>query len=255
MSVRPISEQALGVLSTAAVEGCIVKITAGQLPRALYIEVNKALEALGGKWNRREQGHVFEGLDPAERLAEVLDSGGYLDRRKAMQFFETPPELAARLVQLADLRPGMDVLESSAGRGAILRALPTDALVDAMELDPQNIPHLEALRAERPRSLINVLELDFMDTLPVATYDRVVMNPPFSRGQDRRHIQHAHGFLRPGGRLVAVASAGVEIHQDRAAQEFRAWVGRQGGSITRLPERSFRASGTDVSTVLVQVPA
>lgn len=251
---RPLSSPALQVLSGATAEGALVKLNAGTLDRKLYVEIDKALQALGGKWNRRLEGHVFQ-EDPSELLRQVCDNGGYLDRRKALQFYETPAELAARMVQLADLKDGAEVLEPSAGHGAILRALPTNRgiLVDAMEIDPLKIPVLEALQAERRHTLINVLELDFLETLPVPTYDCVLMNPPFTRGQDAQHIRHACGFLRPGGRLVAVASAGVLVHENRAAVDFRAFLVSHGGTVERLPEHTFRSSGTDASTVLIQV--
>ena len=39
-------------------------------------------------------------------------------------------------------------------------------------------------------------------------YSRVIMNPPFSHGQDIRHILRAFSLLRPGGVLVAVCLNG-----------------------------------------------
>jgi tRNA G10 N-methylase Trm11 len=39
------------------------------------------------------------------------------------QLFPTPPELADRMVELADIRPGQQVLEPSAGTGRIMMRL------------------------------------------------------------------------------------------------------------------------------------
>jgi len=52
----------------------IGRLACGVLKGQLYLAVNKGLEALGGKWDRRKQGHVFR-LDPRPQLAELLNSG------------------------------------------------------------------------------------------------------------------------------------------------------------------------------------
>ena len=48
-----------------------------------------------------------------------------------------------------------------------------------------------------------------MDSTPAGfgTFDRIVMNPPFSRDQDARHVNHAFSFLKPGGKLVAIVGS------------------------------------------------
>ena len=48
----------------------------------------------------------------------------------------------------------------------------------------------------------------------VGRFDRVVMNPPFCRGRDLDHVRHALRFVAPGGRLVAIMSAGVAFRED-----------------------------------------
>jgi 16S rRNA G1207 methylase RsmC len=84
-------------------------------------------------------------------------------------------------------------------------------------------------------------------------FDRIVMNPPFADQQDIRHVRHALGFLKPGGRLVAIMSAGVTFREDRLAREFRALVEDRGGTIEELPADAFKASGTGVLAVLVTI--
>ena len=52
---------------------------------------------------------------------------------------------------------------------------------------------------------------DFLSYAPTGVrYDRIVMNPPFEKRQDTRHIDHALDLLAPGGRLVAIASGSFE---------------------------------------------
>jgi 16S rRNA G1207 methylase RsmC len=79
------------------------------------------------------------------------------------------------------------------------------------------------------------------------------MNPPFCKGQDIAHITHALKFLKNGGRLVAVASAGVTFRQDRRYVEFRNLIASLGGTIEMLPDGAFKSSGTDVSTCIIVV--
>ena len=86
-------------------------------------------------------------------------------------------------------------------------------------------------------------------------YERVVMNPPFSRQRDIDHVVHAHKCLASQGLLIAVMSAGVSFREDCKARDFRRFVGRKRGTISPLPEHAFRESGTDVNAVLVTVPA
>jgi len=62
-------------------------------------------------------------------------AGEVTDFQKLYQFYETPPELARRMVALADVRDGQKVLEPSAGRGAILKAMPQTVHRTAVELN------------------------------------------------------------------------------------------------------------------------
>lgn len=68
-------------------------------------------------------------------------------------------------------------------------------------------------------------------------------------------MTHALGFLRPGGRLVSVMSAGVKYRQDAKTRAFRELVEQHSGTIEDLPEDAFRESGTSVRTVVVTMDA
>ena len=243
---RAVSSAALTVLGSMVIDGRTARIGAGQLDRKLYAEVNKALEALGGKWNRKAQGHVFE-EDPRDALDRVVLTGEFSDKRQDFGFFETPAPLAARVVEMADIRPGMDVLEPSAGRGALVRAVQAAArstLIGAVEIQPENARALHSLG-------VDVREADFLALPVTGQVDRVVMNPPFARQADIEHVCRAFAWLRPGGRLVSIMSAGVTFRQDRKTQAFQMLVRQNGGEIEELPPGSFAESGTGVPTVLV----
>lgn len=252
--VIPLAVQ--NVLATAEVDGLVVRLPT-ELERATYLAVNKVLEGLGGAWNRKAKGHVFI-ADPREAIEHALIEGSFTDPDQLHQFFETPPDVAAELVRLAKVKPGMRVLEPSAGRGAIVHAMADwGVTVDAVELD---LRHRDSLLAALNRTGTrgsSYFGSNFLNLFPWATFDAVVMNPPFANGRDVAHVTHALKFLKPGGRLAAVMAAGVMFRMDAATRTFReTWLAR-GGIFTPLPDGAFKASGTHVRTVIasIQVPS
>ena len=192
-----------------------------------------------------------------EALRQSLRAG--VQVVSAPQLFPTPPDLAARMVELAGITPASRVLEPSAGTGrlvdAIMRQVP--AWVDAVEVNRSLADALQARHAA-----VRVKCADFLALEPApgqhdgrAIYDAIVMNPPFANGADVDHVTHALHFLAPGGRLVAIMSAGVTFRDDRKTREFRRLVAERGGTIDDLPPDTFASEGTGVRTVLVVVDA
>jgi predicted RNA methylase len=220
------------------------------LDRPLYVRTNKVLEAAGGKWNRSAHAHVFEG-GAADAIEQVLLTG-QITTHQETGYFPTPPAVAARLLDLANLEPGMLVLEPSAGTGELVRALfARGCVVDAVEFDIHRAAHIRMYAEARRVTVDDFLRFEPAHLTPLP-YDRVVMNPPFARQADIDHVLHALNFLRPGGRLVSVMSNGVTFRRGKAA-EFRLLVAERGGSIEPLPSGSFLPS-TGVETVVVAIP-
>ncbi|MDR7094135.1 methyltransferase [Hydrogenophaga laconesensis] len=244
-----IEQDVMAVLSAANVNGNAVVLT-GQLDRKLYERTNKVLEAAGGKWTRSAKAHIFP-VDAQERIDQIILTGGIEIPKDEFEFFPTPPAVVSLILERAQIEAGMRVLEPSAGQGAI--AYPCAELgahVHCYELMKANYDRLAAESA-----FLSVGNVDFLNQFPTGDFHRVVMNPPFSRQADIKHVLHALKFLRPDGRLVSVMANGVEFRQDRRAVEFRELVAERGGEIEALPPGSFKASGTGVNTVLVTIPA
>ena len=240
-----IDNEVLVTLGRATVTGNQLVLT-GQLDRNLYTRTNKVLEAAGGKWNRKEKAHVFDS-DAAERIEQLMLTGSIVIPKDDFQFFPTPPDVASRVHDLADIGANMRVLEPSAGRAALVTGLKGLALVDCIEKMPANAQYLRDLGW-----LNSVQEADFLEVSPSPIYDRALMNPPFSRQADIKHVLHALKFLKPGCRLVSIMGAGVRFHQNRLATEFRELIERS-GTIEDLPDGAFKPSGTMVRTVLVSI--
>lgn len=229
-------------------DGLSAKI-ATQLDRDLYERVNKALVAMGGKWNRGAKAHLFT-EDPRPRVEGLLDSGTLTVKRDG--WFPTPRRIVERMIDEAGNLQGLRVLEPSAGNGAIARiAKERGALVNCIELDATRYQTLEA------QGYAGVTNADFLECKYFPPfYDRVLMNPPFENGQDVDHVRHAFKFLKPGGRLVAIMSEGPFFRKDRKAIEFREWLDTVGYS-DKLPADAFMASDnpTNVQTRIVVIDA
>jgi hypothetical protein len=221
-----------------------------QLERKTYEKVNKVLEAAGWKWSRKDKAHLSDG-GAADALDQIVLTGE-VARPQDFGFFETPEVVAGLLVDEADVKPGHKILEPSAGRGALVRRVADLAeVVDCYEVQAKHCAYLRAVFAGLP---VVTEEADFLAVTPIPLYDRVIMNPPFAKRQDVAHVLHALKFLKRGGVLAAVMSAGARFRQDRIAQEFRAVVDSGGGYIEDLPDGAFRESGTNVRTVLAVIP-
>jgi hypothetical protein len=159
--------------------------------------------------------------------------------------FPTPKALAEDMAIAADIQPGMTVLEPSAGWGNIVDAIEANGVrPDVIEVNLQLRDILE-LKGYK------VVGSDFLEHQ--GKYDRIVMNPPFEKGQDITHVKHAYDLLKPGGRLVSIMSEGVFFRSDKQATAFRNWLEENGGLSEKLPEGSFKESGTGTTTRLVTI--
>ena len=244
-----VDNDVLAVLSAAQTNGNALILT-GQLDRKLYEKTNKVLEACGGKWNRKAKSHLFD-MDAADRIDQIIVSGEVEIPKDEFNYFPTPPAVVTRLLEIADIQPGMHILEPSAGRGAIAYPIAElGAVVDCYELMRENYLALCGnlkLRHVRP--------MDFLAQSPDAIYDRVVMNPPFAKQADIKHVLHALKFLKSDGLLVSVMAAGVLFRDNRLTTDFRDLINERGGDIEELPDGAFKESGTMVRTVIVTIPA
>ena len=173
----------------------------------------------------------------------------------APQLFPTPPGLAARMVAMADPKPGERVAEPEAGTGRILEALAAAVPLDRLEVAAWEISRELAGQLQARFPSVFVQAGDFLETEQTAPvpFDVILMNPPFAGGADVEHVTHAAGMLAPGGRLVAILSAGVTFREDRKTRDFRRLVADMGGEFEELPADTFASSGTGVRTVLVML--
>lgn len=215
-----------------------------------------------GVWLKRFQngnGHLFfapEALADinralAEYYGEVLPDCQDDDERptkqrastavsKDLQYYPTPVAVVDRV--LADLRyrmPGQRVLEPSCGCGRFMDALrAAGAEVIGCEVDPVRAAMCEA-KGHR------VMRMNFLETVPTADFDQVVMNPPFYGRHYAKHVRHALRFLKPGGRLTAILPASARYDHGELDDLRPHW--------DDLPVGSFSESGTNINTTVATI--
>jgi len=232
-----------GIINACTVSGNEVRLPQVQLDKKTYGDIKKTLEKAGGKWTgRKTQAFCFP-FNP-ERIMNDLRAGKKINLQQDFQFFETPDDLADYIVKLAELKQSDKILEPSAGRGAIIKAIKrtsTYSTIDCFEIMPENREILSGL------SMINLIGCDFLIECK-SKYDKIIANPPFSDNQDMTHVRKMYDSLNSGGRLVAITGQGYVIRSDRKAVEFREWLNSVNAVTIDLEKGKFKKSGTNVAT-------
>lgn len=217
--------------------------TAKDVERAVRTH-DPALNALGGLPSTPSATATVAAAQRARKIAEAMEHVGEIEG-----YHPTPPSLADRVVEEAGILPHHRVLEPSAGSGNLADA------VRRAGAEPDVVERMHRLRDVLEAKGYSVVGDDALALDRLGPYDRIVMNPPFERGAEIDHVQHAYTRLAPGGALVAIMSEGPFFRGDKKSAAFRAWLERVGGSSERLPEQSFKRSErtTGVATRLVVV--
>jgi hypothetical protein len=234
------------ILKQCIVNGNIVKLPEGHLERKLYQEVAKSLELIGGKWKGgKTLGFVFQ-EDPTELLYEITN-GEKRNLKKEFQFFETPENLADKLVCYADLKQDDTILEPSAGQGAIIKSINKicDIVPDCYELMPVNAHILNKSNLK-----FNLIGNDFLLNKG-KQYTKIIANPPFSKNQDIDHIKMMYNCLKKGGKLVSIASNHWRLSNNKKETNFKNWLFDINALIIDVDAKAFQESGTMISTCII----
>lgn len=139
-------------------------------------------------------------------------------------FFPTPDELIDVMLEHAEIEPFHYILEPSAGIGSIVDRITKDRQgqpypaqgIDCCELYP-SLAYILMLKG------YTVISNDFQSAIgPLNGYDRILMNPPFEKGQDMDHVMLCfYKFLKKGGRLVSVMSTSAIIGSSKRHEQFK----------------------------------
>lgn len=237
------------ILKHCTLEDSVLKLPKVQFNKKSYAEAKKWIEEAGGSWQSGKiQGFTFP-FNP-ERVFSILKEGKRCNLQQEYQFFETPPQLADWLVMLAGgIHENDTVLEPSAGRGALIKAIHRacpSVTVECYELMPENREFLHSL------DNVIILDEDFTKD-SVGSYTKIIANPPFSGNQDIEHVRIMYKLLEKGGTLAAITSSHWKIASEKKCVDFRNWLEEVHGEVFEIGAGEFKESGTSISTMAVVI--
>lgn len=237
------------ILKHCTLEDGVLKLPQVQFNKKSYAEAKKWIGEAGGSWQGgKVQGFTFP-FNP-ERIFSILKEGKRCNLQQDYQFFETPADVADWLVMLAGgIHEDDTVLEPSAGRGALIKAIHRacpSVMVECYELMPENREFLHTL------SNVILLDEDFTKD-SVGSYTKIIANPPFSGNQDIDHIKLMYDRLEQGGTLAAITSQHWKFASEKKCIDFRNWLKEVHGEVFEISAGEFKESGTSVITMAVVI--
>jgi len=166
-------------------------------------EAERVMTYIGGVKTPNDRGGFYFAFDydASDVIAEIICSGCLPDQ-KAHQYYPTPANVAEAAIELARIGLDHSCLEPSAGTGGLADLMPKDRTL-CVEISDL---HCKVLEAKGHRWM----QTDFLKWGNGLSFDRIVMNPPFSEGRWQAHLQHAANLLAYGGRLVAILPASAK---------------------------------------------
>jgi 16S rRNA G966 N2-methylase RsmD len=176
-----------------------------------------------------------------------------------LQQFSTPHYLAEVMTFCGVIKPGMSVLEPSAGTGNLVAQslMRGAALVIGVEKSASRRNKLAYLATRvRPGQEVRVLAGDagHLGVLEIPPVDRVLMNPPFTYAH--KHTIEAARCLKPGGRLVALLPHGMRYGGAKCAPLLKE-LARFGTvrALVSLPGDEYAGNGTTYPNAVLVLDA
>lgn len=209
-------------------------------------------DGTGGKARDRQAAKLLSDWDRAKSFYySQLKRNSSTKALEGKDYFATPEPVGLKMVEWADIRPGEDVLEPSAGHGAIARWFPTLSNKTINERETELIGKARLVVDGKAR----FIQGNFEDLDLVNKYDAIVMNPPFGKGGSDAipHLAKAYQHLREGGRIVALLPRGPAadgrlekfLHGEDAPKDLFMVADIE------LPHSTFERAGTTTPTHIV----
>lgn len=226
----------------------IVKLPNIQLDRKVYSDVKTIIEKNGGRWKGgKTQGFQFE-FNPTD-LFTKLHGGEDVNNKKDFQFFATPDEVINLMLTKASIQLTDNILEPSAGQGAIVdRIISLCNRVDMCEFMSENRQILENKGYKNRIICEDFTKLNFD-----YKYDKILANPPFTKNQDIDHVLKMYEHLKPGGRIVTIMGPSWVKGSQKKQVNFKSWLAKLGATYEPIEEGAFKKSGTGIKTYIVVI--
>jgi len=210
-----------------------------------------ALDGVGGKAYDEENARIAK-LTPFDQALTYYYAKGKRTEsrrnREGKEWYATPEPLGYKMIEWAGVHAGDEVLEPSAGDGAIGRFVPSDANLTMIE-PTESL----ASRAKMANTGANVI-IDAFESLGTNNkYHAIVMNPPYGNAGSIaiKHVMKAFDHLYDGGRIVALIPRGA------MDQKLSDWLStKKDAYVTgtiELPQSTFKNAGTGVMTRIVLI--
>lgn len=202
-------------------------------------KIAEVLGMIGGV----QEGHFWLFPYPPLPVIDHIIARGTIPDVVSHQFYPSPENVADFVAQVTEYEPGMTVLEPQAGRADLLVKLELQREdVTLVELNGLMCAVLES------KGWPNVQCRDFIEwsaANPEVLFDRIVMNPPFSEGRWKLHLQTAMRHMAVRGRLVAVLPGRPDL---ASLIDTTCMVGLHG----RTFENEFEGTGVTVTVCIFQ---
>lgn len=201
------------------------------MSKNVYDGVFEVLSFIGGIENNSSWSFNYNAVDV---LATIIRTG-CIPNKKSHQYYPTQETLANLVVDLADIDQYDRILEPSAGQGGIADLLPKNRTT-CVEISEVNATVLKSKGFE-------VIEADFLKTKFNQKFTKIVMNPPFDKGQAERHLKRATSLLEKDGKLVAVLPASL-VGKELIDGMKHTWTG--------IIEGAFEDTGVRVAVLTLE---
>lgn len=215
----------------------------------LYKKLGEFLKTFGCERTKikKRVAYTCDGEFAPEQIIHICKQLNGVSLSDKFDFYPTPPVLVDVVQELADVKETDTVLEPSAGTGSLVKGLPVRQ-VDCIELN-------ETLATILKEKGYNVQNCAF-EAAEIKQYDKIIMNPPFGKRLDAKHIKLAFDkFLKDGGTLVAIHSSGITQATDKASKQFQELFNNYGTYQKEFNNNEFKNSGkgTTISTTITRL--
>lgn len=219
---------------------------------------------IGGHWSEAHKSFVFikdvsigtikEAIQKANN--QIPLSKEQIERERLQAYF-TPSEISKKMQQSAHICDKDIVLDPSAGTGN---------LVNGLNVPKENIflvePNPEFCEFLRRSGYVNVIQSTFEEALDKKVLpnniSKILMNPPFSKQSDLKHILLAYQLLNKGGTLVSIIGKNSLLERDIHNQKsttlenfISTYKSSKFHQIVNLEPASFEESGTICDTCMI----
>lgn len=180
---------------------------------------------------------------------QVLDIGKKLNGislSEKFDFFPTPKNIVSKVIELAEIKDNITILEPSAGKGDLIKNI-KNCKITVVELNPILCEILKT------QNYHNVFNQEFENFMSDEKFDRIVMNPPFSNRLDAKHIFKAfNNHLKDDGILVAIHSTSIINATDKHSKKFQDLCNHFLIERIELNSGDFKDSGkgTNIKTII-----